>query len=118
MKIDSLTPNNTILEELGSRLARVRKQQGYSQDKLAKQAGLGVATLRRIEDGKDSQLGSWLKLLKALDMSPAIETLMPESFNSPMSEALANKKSRPYPRSGSNRNKVSETKMIWGDENQ
>ncbi|WP_286828310.1 MULTISPECIES: helix-turn-helix domain-containing protein [Kordiimonas] len=109
MKIDALTPETEILKELGRRAALVRKQQGYTQDDLATQAGLGVATLRRIEGGQDSQLESWLKLLKALDMVSAIDGLLPENFRSPMAEALADQKKR--------RKKTGESSgAIWEDE--
>lgn len=106
MKIKALSPDKSILKELGARLARVRKQQGYSQDRLAKEAGLGVATLRRIEDGQDSQLGSWLKLLKALQMTSAIDQLMPENFKSPMAEVKDQQKSQ----------KKHDAGIVWGDE--
>lgn len=106
MKIEPLSPDKSILKELGSRLARVRKQQGYSQDRLAEEAGLGVATLRRIEDGQDSQLGSWLKLLKALQMTSAIDQLMPENFKSPMAEVKNTQK--PH--------KKHDAGIVWGDE--
>ena len=71
MHINQLTPASEILRELGGRLARVRKQRGFAQTGLAEEAGIGVATLRRIEGGQDSQLESWIKLLKALDMVSA-----------------------------------------------
>ena len=92
MKIDALTPDTTILDELGSRLQTIRKQQGYTQDELATKAGLGVATLRRLEDGNDGQLGSWIKILKALDMLANIDQFLPESFQSPMYEVLSKKR--------------------------
>ena len=95
MKIDSLTPKSTAIEELGERLSRVRKQQGLTQSQLAREAGLGIATLRRIEDGRDAQLGSWYKLLKALNMVSAIDALVPEIFNSPMSEVKSRRKRSP-----------------------
>ena len=106
MKIDSLSPDREVLNELGARLARVRKQQGYTQSRLAEEAGLGVATLRRIEDGQDSQLGSWLKLLKALHMTASINQLVPENFNSPMSEARRDR----------GRSKKTSTGIKWGDD--
>ena len=108
MKIDHLSPDREILNELGARLARVRKQQGYTQDRLAEEAGLGVATLRRIEDGQDSQLGSWLKLLKALHMTAAIDQLLPENFDSPM--ATAKRRRRRSKQSNG------EPGIVWGDE--
>ena len=92
MKIEYLTPDAIILQELGKRLTRIRKQHGLSQDNLAAEAGLGVATLRRIEAGEGSQLESWLKLMKALRMTSSIEALLPENFDSPMAEALSNNK--------------------------
>ncbi len=109
MKITKLTPETDILKELAKRLATIRKVQGYSQTELAKEAGIGVATLRRIESGRDSQFESWLKLLKTLDMAPAIDTLLPETFNSPMAEALAE---RPQKR------KIlpSSSGIVWEDE--
>lgn len=109
MKIDDLTPDAQILTELGERLARIRKQRGFTQVELAEEAGIGVATLRRIEGGQDSQLESWLKLLKALDMASAIEALLPEQFSSPMAEV----------RSSARRRSSSEPRTRgakWGDE--
>ena len=107
MKIDAQTPVDTSLAELGRRLAVVRKQQGLNQDQLATIAGLGVATVRRIEDGRDAQLGSWLKLLRALHMAHSIDALLPESLNSPMAEVKARRKKASGSPSG---------KAVWGDE--
>ena len=49
----------------------------------------GVATLRRIEAGQDSQMESWLKLLKALQLASAVDAILPENVNSPMAEVRA-----------------------------
>ena len=92
MKIDRLTPTPAMLRELGERLAHIRKQQGFSQTDLAAAAGVGVATLRRIEDGKDGKLGSWLRLLLSLQMEGAIEQLLPADFRSPMAEVKGRRK--------------------------
>lgn len=107
MKIESLTPQTAILRGLGERLARVRKRQGLTQEGLAEEAGLGVATVRRIEDGSDSQLGAWIKLLKALGM----EGLLPEVYQSPMAEALGRDRARAV-----RPPMESEAPFRWGDE--
>lgn len=107
MNIDRLTPDGAILKELGTRLTRVRKQQGQSQEALAREAGLGVATLRRIENGSDGQLGSWLKILKALGLGGVINSLLPEDFDSPMDEVLSPKMRR---------SKRAGKAFKWGDE--
>lgn len=106
MKITNLTPDSATLAELGSRLGQVRKQQGFSQARLAQEAGIGVATLRRIEAGKDGQLGSWLKLLKVLGMASSIDSLLPENFRSPMAQIKA-EKSRAYSKAPSG--------QVWGE---
>lgn len=107
-KISSIMPERDILKELGGRLARIRKQQGFAQTVLAEEAGLGVATLRRIESGQDSQLESWLKILKALNMTSAIEAFLPEQLHSPMAQARG--KSRSPTKTSAT------TGLVWGDE--
>ncbi len=111
MKIAIYNPETDILKELAQRLARIRKAQGYTQIELAKEAGIGVATLRRIEAGQDGQLETWLKLLKALDRISAIDALLPETFNSPRAEVLAGK-------SRKRKIRTSPPGIVWGDETQ
>jgi transcriptional regulator with XRE-family HTH domain len=106
MKIDRLTPTVAILAELGQRLARIRKQQGFTQQGLAAAAGIGIATLRRIEDGKDGKLGSWLRLLLVLQLEVAVDQLLPETYRSPLAEA----------KRGGRRAAKKPTGFVWGDE--
>jgi len=107
MRIDSLTPNAAVLDELGRRLQQLRKQQGLSQEALAQQAGIGVATLRRIEDGSDGRLGSWIRLLRALGMTGTLDALLPESFRSPRKEAKE--------QAGRRRGPKDDGGFVWGD---
>ena len=109
MNIDELTPHEQALKELGNRLARVRKQHGYIQAQLAKEAGIGVATLKRMEGGQGGQLESWIKVAQALRMAESINTLLPEHFDSPMAEVLATRKRR-------RKNKQSSPASVWGDD--
>ncbi len=107
MKIDELAPQEAVSQELGRRLELTRKQRSLSQMALAKQAGIGVATLRRIEDGQDAQMGSWIKLMRALNQLPAIDALLPEDIRSPMAEVMAEKGRKRPGKQG---------KQAWGDE--
>jgi len=116
MKINEYTPEPDILREWGVRLAKIRKAQGYSQTELAAEAGIGVATLRRIEAGQDSQVATWLKLLKALNMAAAIDALLPESFRSPMAEALSRSpKHRKERRKKQRKQQHALSPVKWGD---
>ncbi|MFT4572766.1 MAG: transcriptional regulator with XRE-family HTH domain [Hyphomicrobiaceae bacterium] len=113
MKIEQLTPSAAVLAELGERLTCIRKQRGYSQEALAEVAGIGVATLRRIEDGNDSKLGSWIRILMALQMESSIDSLLPENFRSPMAEVKGGRKKARRRSAGG---KKSGTRFTWGDE--
>ncbi len=98
-----------MLGELGRRLELARRQRGFSQEELAQRAGVGVATLRRIEDGKDARLGSWLRLFAALDLVTAVELLLPEEQRSPMADVRGKRRRRPgQPADGAD--------FVWGDE--
>ena len=129
MNINQLTPEQEILKELAQRLARVRKAQGYSQARLAEEAGIGVATLKRIEAGQDSQLETWIKVLKALNMVSAIDALLPENFKSPMAEVIAISSSKSKKKSSgslrqsspqgspsSSSSPSSPSGVVWGDQ--
>jgi len=122
MKIDRLTPTSAILTELGQRLAKVRRQQGFSQERLASAAGVGIATLRRIEDGSDSKLGSWLRLLMALQLEAGIDGWLPADFRSPMAEVRGSSRRRrkPSPPTGDGGGHGSGdgdgSGFVWGDQ--
>jgi transcriptional regulator with XRE-family HTH domain len=113
MKIERLTPASAMLSELGQRLANLRTQRGFSQEQLATEAGIGVATLRRIEDGKDARLGSWLRLLKVLELEGAIDQLLPENYRSPMAEVREVRRGR---RANGRGGPAAGTEFAWGDE--
>lgn len=109
MKISQVAPKKAVLDELGRRLAQYRKQQGLSQEALAKASGVGVATIRRIEDGRDAQIGSWIKLLMAMDAAEAIEALLPEQLRSPLAEVKGRRGAM---------GRAVEGRPTWGDEAQ
>ena len=106
MKITKTTPHLTTLKEIGRRLALVRKRQGLTQAELAKEAGLGVVTVVRIENGQDAQFSSWIKIFNVLGMTPSLDALLPEEILSPMSEVQKRNRQKKTDSGGKN---------IWGD---
>ncbi len=52
-------------------LKQLRKKKGWSQEKLAREAGISYQTLIKIEQGriKNPKLDTLIKLAKALDVS-------------------------------------------------
>ncbi|MBK9387575.1 MAG: helix-turn-helix domain-containing protein [Planctomycetes bacterium] len=118
MKIEPLLSTAEVLRELGRRLAHVRKQRELSQEDLAQAAGLGVATLRRLEDGKDGKLGSWLRLLMALGMAEAIEALLPAELRSPLAEVKGRRarRARAKEAPAARPELPPSAGFVWGDE--
>jgi transcriptional regulator with XRE-family HTH domain len=60
-----------LLIDLGRSLRRLRAERGISQEQLARQAGLHPNFISHIERGKDMRLTTLLRILEALEASPA-----------------------------------------------
>lgn len=73
-----------VLQEIGTRLRAYRLQMNLAQADLATRAGLNRTTIRDIEAGKDSQLSTLVKLLRALGRLEDIAAFLPKPSVSPI----------------------------------
>ncbi|WP_308469037.1 helix-turn-helix domain-containing protein [Acinetobacter bereziniae] len=63
---------NDILKKFGQRIAEVRKQQGYSQEKLALESGLARSYMSSVERGqRNISLLNIYKIAETLNVDPA-----------------------------------------------
>jgi transcriptional regulator with XRE-family HTH domain len=61
------------VEQFGSNVREARKAKGWTQEELAHETGLSPVQVSRIERGaREIRLTTLLKLLAALDASPAL----------------------------------------------
>ena len=74
-----LQSDKAILADLGRRLARHRLDLGLTQAELARQAGVGRATVERLEGGHSTQLTSLIRILRVLDKVDALIEMLPEA---------------------------------------
>jgi transcriptional regulator with XRE-family HTH domain len=117
MKIESGNTDRTILEELGRRLAKARLAGGLTQAQLAAQAGLGRATLQRLEGGQDSELSTFIRTLRALGLLGSLDRLVPEPPASPIEQLKLQGRERRRARGGSTSPSSSVAPpWRWGDE--
>jgi transcriptional regulator with XRE-family HTH domain len=108
MRLDELLTDDAVLAELGSRLARHRLERNLTQADLAQRAGVGTATLQRVEHGQSVQMTTMVRVLRALDLLGGLDAAIPESLQLPLAQLqrdsrrprrrAAGRRGRPAPR--------------------
>src|SRR5688500_1030938 len=86
MKFTLTLSDTVVLQELGSRLAQYRLNQNLTQQALAREAGISLRTLNRIECGEPSQTSNVLRVLRVLGLLDTLAALVPEAPASPMQQ--------------------------------
>jgi transcriptional regulator with XRE-family HTH domain len=87
MRIHAQLTDQSILEELGARLASTRLGRNLTQAALAEQAGVSKRTVERLESGAvATQLSGFLRVCRVLGLVEHFESLIPESVPSPMEQ--------------------------------
>ena len=84
MRITGLLTDDAVLAELGARIAGRRVELQLTQAAVAEQAGIAKRTLERMEAGQTSQLATLVRVLRVLDATSGLDSLIPESVPSPM----------------------------------
>ncbi len=85
MKITALLTDESVLQELGGRLMRIRLERNLTQAALAEQAGVSKSTVERLESGEvASRLSGFLRVCRVLGLLERFDTLLPEPAISPI----------------------------------
>ena len=120
MQLDDLLTNDAVLAELGRRLERHRLQRDSTQAEMAEEAGIGRATLQRLERGQSVQSASLVKLMRALGLLQALDAALPEAIELPIVELERERRRTRQRARGSGRRarraKTAEQPWIWGEE--
>ena len=117
MRINSQLTDAAVLSELGARLAHARLEQGLQQSELAALAGIGVATVHRLETGQEVRLTTFVRALRALGLLDALDVLIREPGPSPLELLKLRGRQRQRARSSRASDKAgSSGPWRWGDE--
>ena len=73
-----------LLHGIGERLRSCRLRQNKSLDQIAREAGLGRATVVRAEAGENPTMETVVRILRALGMLDALDAFLPEPLVSPL----------------------------------
>lgn len=79
-----LLTDESVLKELGERLARRRLDARLTQAGLAMQAGVSKRTVERLEAGGSIQLVTLIRILRVLDLLGGLDQWIPEVGPRPM----------------------------------
>ena len=100
--------------EIGARLARLRLSRNVTQSMLAKDAGIGLRTLRRLETGESSSFDTFLRVALALDLGDAVLGAIPTGRIRPIERVSRTRserrRARPRPREDR------DPTWTWGDD--
>ena len=109
-----MNTSRQIETEIGSRLARLRLSRNVTQSMLARDAGIGVRTLRRLEAGQPSTLDSFLRVALALGLGDAILGALPTREIRPIERVSrrGSERRRARPQAKEERSRT----WTWGDD--
>src|ERR1700761_1327280 len=106
--------DEALQEELGSRLRDLRLNRNESQQELARRAGVGKATLQRLEEGRSGTIVTLLRVLRALGLDD-LDGLVPEVGKGPLAEARGERQGRVRARASTAPERPT-GEWRWGDE--
>jgi transcriptional regulator with XRE-family HTH domain len=76
-----------LLNQIGTRIAGLRLAMNLTQQQLAEQAGIGLRTLQRLEQGEAAtQLSSFVRVCRVLGIVERFDALIPELPPSPIAQ--------------------------------
>jgi len=110
MKIINTLTDESILAEIGERVARRRLELHLTQAALAKEAGVAKRTLERVEAGASAQLTTIIRLFRELNLLPNLDQMLPESKPGPIEVMSGKGKVR---KRASSRARASKTQGPW-----
>ena len=118
MKIEAELTDEAVLAELGQRLARIRLGRNLTQKDLSADARIGVATVQRLEAGEPVRFPSFVRVLRALGLLDALETLIPAPSPSPIEllELRGERRQRARQPRSRHSDRDEPRRWVWGDE--
>mgnify|MGYP001814951743 FL=1 len=111
MIIENDMSDTAVLVALGQRIARYRLNRNMTQAALAREAGISLPTVQRLEGGHSTQATNLIRVLRALQLLENLDVLVPEPAISPLQQARMQGKIRQ--RASSPRSRKPATPWTW-----
>lgn len=109
--------DSETLAELGRRVERLRLDRNWTQEQLAREAGVSRPTVERMEGGASTSMTSFIRVLRVLGRLHALDALLPVPGVRPMDVLRAGApKRRKRARTRSVNKDEPPSSWSWGDE--
>ena len=108
--------DTACLQELAARLSRLRLNRNQTQAALAREAGVSLRTVVRMEQGESVQLTNLLRVLRVLGLLENLEMLIPAPAESPLQQLKTQGRLRRRASSSAPADAVVQDAWSWGEE--
>ncbi len=120
----SVASSSQVERALGARIERIRLARNWTQSQLADRAGVSVRTMGRLEKGTGATLDTFIRVLRALELQDALQSLLPDPVEWPLArmdrknrKKRLRRRARPKTaRDGGPSDEGSTPTWKWGDE--
>ena len=111
-----LLTDQAVLDDIGERLAQRRIESDLTQAELARQAGVGRSTVERMEAGHSTQMSSFIRVMRVLNLLEQFFDRFPKPGLSPLPLVKSQRKLRQ--RASSKRRPAQEPdrEWVWDDD--
>lgn len=113
MRISANENEKSILIELGLRIKQYRISLNITQAELAEKCGVSSSTETRIENGEDSKMSNYIRILAGLNLLDNLDVLIPEP--QPDYKLLFHKQQNMRKRARHSRKNI-KTNWIWAED--
>ena len=111
----TIASDDARLSAVGARLAAIRLARNMTQAELASEAGVGLRTVQRLEQGAAAtHLSGFLRVCRVLGLLEQLDALIPEPAASPIAQLKLHKKRRQRATRTSTKPDPT-TEWTWGD---
>lgn len=82
--MNKLLSPEELAQSIGENIRALRLQKNLTQKALASQAGVSLTALRHLESGQGANLGTLIRVVRALDKQEWLEALAPRITINPL----------------------------------
>ncbi|KJF65234.1 helix-turn-helix domain-containing protein [Rhizobium nepotum] len=105
-----------ILRDIGDRIAKIRLSRNLTQADLARQTGISVSSIKRLEAGENTSLDTFIRVLTALGLADHLTGFLPDPDVRPIERVKREGHERQ--RASGRKGATKATEWAWGEDHE